>query len=205
MMHLIIAKQVHEKLGLLNLRPFILGGIAPDAVFLREKKDASHFYGGHVGDKTRFVDYERFIEKYLSNIHHNFMLGYLTHIISDDVWLKKIYFKNNFQKRLIDDPDFLTRWHNDFRLLNGKLVEWFNCANLMNELDYADPNINSVEEIEIKDLIEFKKETLGDFLYTRDQTEKDLAVYRFDDIIDYIESSTVMACEICSKLIPRKD
>ncbi|TCP28873.1 hypothetical protein EV207_115110 [Scopulibacillus darangshiensis] len=134
MMPLIIASKAADRLTIRNRPLFLLGGIAPDGAFTRDKKNESHFYEGKVEDGTRIVNYDRFIDKYCSNLSNEYMLGYLTHLVSDDVWMKFIYFKHDMKQRLDEDPRLPDRWHNDFRKLNGRLVERFKCADLKEEL-----------------------------------------------------------------------
>lgn len=198
MMHLIIAEQVSKKLAIANKELFLLGGIAPDAAFTKERKRASHFYEGSLEDETKFVNYERFIEKYQTDIQDEYTLGYLTHLVSDDVWLKQIYFKNNFKNRLDADPGLLERWHSDFRKLNGKLVEWFACSSLREELTDSSLLKNNIHEIQIIDLQRFKEETLGDFEYKHESLQQELQVYSFKQILEYIDSATMSTVEICS-------
>ena len=199
MMHLIIANQVFEKLELSNQQGFLLGGIAPDAVFTREGRNKSHFHEGYLDDGTRFVNYKAFIEKYHSEIHEEYILGYLTHLISDDVWMKFIYFKNDFYNRLATDPELLGRWHDDFRKLNGKLIEKFECGELKNKLFGATMD-NIVCEIDSKDLQSFTIETLNDFTYNKEDIGKELQVYTFREINDYIALATNTAQEVCSSI-----
>lgn len=199
MMHLIIANQVFEKLEITNQQRFLLGGIAPDAAFTSDSKNSSHFFEGRLDDGTRFVNYKGFIEKYQAYIQDEFMLGYLTHLISDDVWMKFIYFKHDFYNRLSNDPELLGRWHDDFRKLNGKLIEKFECIGLKNKLIGATLD-NKVCEIDSKDLQSFTIETLNDFTYNKDDIAKELQVYTFREINDYIEQATNMAIKFCKSI-----
>lgn len=196
-MHLIIAEQVSKQLKIEYLSEFLLGGIAPDATFAREQKDESHFYEGSIDDGTRFVNYERFIEKYSVDTRSAFELGYLTHLISDDVWLKQVYFKNDLKNRVDAEPGLLEKWHSDFRKLNGRLIEQFGCADLKEVLAESVFPKNSFEEIELKDLRQFKEETLGDFTYKQEDLLKDLEVYSWEEILDYIKSAADEASRIC--------
>ena len=97
MMHLIIAGQVAGKIDISDRPRFLLGGIAPDAVHGREQKTKSHYYEGSVDDGTRRVHYEGFIEKYQKEIQDEFILGYVVHLVGDDVWMKDIYFKKDLK------------------------------------------------------------------------------------------------------------
>lgn len=201
MMHLIIANQVFEKLEVHNQQGFLLGGIAPDAAFTRNRKSESHFYEGHLDDGTRCVNYSGFIEKYDADIQNEFMLGYVTHLVSDDVWMKSIYFKNDFNNRLQVDPNLLKRWHNDFRKLNGKLIERFDCADVKEKLIGANTQINSVSEINEKDLQIFTKETLSDFTYNKKDLDEELQVFNVKEINDYIGLATNTAINVCRAVI----
>jgi hypothetical protein len=196
-MHLIIADQVSKKLSINSKKTFLLGGIAPDATFTRERKTESHFYEGSLEKGTRFVNYERFIEKYPTDSQDEYGLGYLTHLVSDDVWMKQIYFKNDFKNRVDADPTLLDRWHSDFRKLNGKLIEWFECGNLKNELEGISMPQNNIGEIESENLQKFIEETLEDFLYTADDLAAKLEVYSLKQIVEYIDSAVKEAIGVC--------
>lgn len=203
-MHLIIAKMVCEKLEIPKTQAFLLGGIAPDATLTRDRKSKSHFYEGKLDDGTRCVNYKGFIEKYHDVIQNEFMLGYLTHLISDDVWMKNIYYKNDFKNRIDADPSLLERWHDDFRKLNGKLIEKFECGNLKKELLESTLQLNDVCEIKSGDLQTFREETINDFIYTKDDLEKNLQVYNMSEIINYIDLATTTAYDVCSVITQRK-
>ena len=87
-MHLVIANRIAENLSIEDRTPFLLGGIAPDAV---APKDLSHFFTGDVQDYSRSIDYKGFLDKYRSQAENHYLLGYFTHLIADDIWLKGFY------------------------------------------------------------------------------------------------------------------
>ena len=196
-MHLIIANQVSKRLQIKERHLFLMGGIAPDATTSRKQKDLSHFQRGNLDDGTRFVDYQSFIEKYPAAVQDAFGLGYLTHLIADDVWLKQIYFKNDLKNRVDADPNLLERWHNDFRKLNGRLIENYRCFNLKDVLASSGVPEISFDEIDMKDLQNFKEETVGDFTYERQDLLSELEVYTWQEIMDYIEAATDAVVHIC--------
>ncbi|WP_416144343.1 zinc dependent phospholipase C family protein [Planococcus koreensis] len=200
-MHLIIADQVMKRLAIENRQAFLLGGISPDAAFSRERKTALHFLEGSLDNGTRFVNYKRFIDAYHPVAQSNNVLGYLTHLISDDVWLEHIYFKNDFKSRLAEDPGFLERWHDDFRLLNGKLIERFNCIELKNELIAASLSANIIAEINSDDLRRFKEETIHDFTYSQASLKQNLQVYSFSQILADIDLAVSRSVEVISENI----
>ena len=60
---------------------------------------------------------------------------------------------------------------------------------------------NKVREIDSKDLQSFKIETLNDFTYNQEVIGKELQVYTFKEINDYIELATDSAVKVCRSVI----
>ena len=87
-MHSIIGNRIADALSLNDKTSYLLGNIAPDAVFSFEIKNSSHFFKGEVQDFSRYVDYKGFLEKYNSQKENLYILGYYVHLITDDIWLK---------------------------------------------------------------------------------------------------------------------
>lgn len=197
MMHLLIADKVSEQLAIVDKQLFLLGGIAPDATYTTERKSASHFYEGSLDDGTRHVNYKRFIGKYPRDVQTEYGLGYLIHLISDNVWLKQVYFKNDFKNRIDADPQLLEKWHSDFRKLNGKLINHFGCDALKDELIESFLYATHISEIKIENLEEFKQETAKDFIFTRNELASELEVYSMEQILDYIDSAAEEAVKVC--------
>ncbi|WP_142829625.1 zinc dependent phospholipase C family protein [Planococcus soli] len=200
-MHMIIADHVSKQLEITDKQLFLLGGIAPDAAYTIAKKSQSHFYEGRLDDGTRHVNYNRFIEKYPLDIQSEFGLGYLIHLISDDVWLKQVYFRNDLKNRTDADPQLLDRWHSDFRKLNGKLITHFDCENLRNELMDTFLLSTNISEIDTENLQQFKEETIGDFKFSKEELVSELEVYAVEEILDYIDAATEKAIDICMEFI----
>lgn len=120
-MHLIIANRIADSLSIENHTEFLLGGIAPDAV---SAKDDSHFYTGDVQEYTRRIDYQEFLNKYHSHAENQYILGYYSHLIADDIWLKGFYLPW-LRNRMETNKEIFQEYHNDFRLLNGKLLDYY--------------------------------------------------------------------------------
>lgn len=200
MMHLIIAERVAKKIEISDRPRFLLGGIAPDAVHGRERKTKSHYYEGSVDKGTRHVHYEGFIQRYQEQVWDEFILGYMVHLVADDVWLKDIYFKKDLKNRIDADPSVLEKWHADFRKLNSMLVEQFGCAGLEQQLASAELPETLIEEIETSNLREFIEETLGDFHSSKVFSSKDLGIYSVEEITGYIKSATEQAVRVCLSL-----
>lgn len=184
-MHLIIADQIANKVLIHDRNSFLLGGIAPDAV---SPKDLSHFFSGNANDFTRGIDYEGFLEKYKDFNQHNYILGYYIHLIADDLWLRGFYLPW-LKNRMENDENIFNLYHNDFHLLNGKLIDFYNISTEM--LSGLDKNgsIMDLEEVNSIDVKEFIPYVLEDMNYDQNVIEQTLNVFTFEQIIGYIETS----------------
>lgn len=184
-MHLIITNQIAEQLSIKDKPTFLLGGIAPDAA---SPKDLSHFFVGNHSDYTRNIDFEKFIDKYSSHKHSNYILGYYTHLIADDIWLKG-FFIPWLKNRLENDKDVFDRYHNDFRLLNGKLLDYYKVTNNFNQVITKEVEIVELQEVTEKDIEKFLPEVFEDMNYEQSSIKEQLSVFTFEQIVGYIETS----------------
>jgi hypothetical protein len=64
---------------------------------------------GDLDEGTRHINYQKFIDKHLSKEKDAYSLGYLTHLLSDHVWMEHIYYRHGFKQRLDLDPNLLQR------------------------------------------------------------------------------------------------
>jgi len=110
-MHLVIANRIAECLSIEDRTSFLLGGIAPDAV---TPKEVSHFFKGNVQDYSRYIDYKGFLDKYSSQAENHYILGYFTHLIADDIWLKGFYLPW-LKNRIETNKELLNLHHNSIR------------------------------------------------------------------------------------------
>ncbi|MGD7024278.1 hydrolase [Rossellomorea vietnamensis] len=184
-MHLVIANRIADDLSIKDKTSFLLGGIAADAV---SPKDLSHFYKGNVKDYSRYIDYREFIHKYSFNKDSHFIKGYYTHLIADDIWLKGFYLPW-LKNRMEADEDIFNRYHNDFRLLNGKLLDYYGFTQELSETISKSGTIIDTEEVNSNDVKEFIPYVIGDMDYGSDELEQPLRVFTMEQIIGYIETS----------------
>ncbi|MCM3783517.1 zinc dependent phospholipase C family protein [Neobacillus mesonae] len=185
-MHLIIANRIAEKLQIEDKTLFLLGGVAPDAV---APKELSHFFRGEVKDYTRYIDYNEFLHKYRSQEESRlYILGYYTHLIADDIWLQG--FNLSWLKNRMDaDPNLYKEYHNDFRLLNGKLLEHYGSKDELSKELYDLPRVMDLDEVTSKDVEHFIPHVLGDMNYDIEMLDAKLNVFTFEQMIGYIETS----------------
>jgi hypothetical protein len=197
MMHLIIGEKVASRLGMPADPQFLLGSIAADAVYVRADKKRSHYYKGSGENRTLHVDITAFLTKYDACKHQPFLLGYLTHLISDEVWLNDIYFTNNLHMRHRSNHELIVQGHDDFRILNSKLVMDYKCAWLRDLLAQTPVDDCPVDEIATHDLLRFKEETVEDFTFEPESCSKPLFVYDYEQIARYLEHAADAAEEAC--------
>lgn len=184
-MHLVIANQIAEKLAITDKTSFLIGGIAPDAV---APKDLSHFYTGEVSDYSRSIDFQGLLHKYSALIHTDFVLGYYSHLIADDIWLKGFYLPW-LKNRMEANPAILSQYHHDFYLLNGKLLNYYGINSEVLEDWEKKSFIFDLQEVTTADLREFVPYVIGDMEYTEAEIKENLSVFTFDQIVGYIETS----------------
>ncbi|MEH7384673.1 hydrolase [Bacillus sp. JJ1521] len=197
-MHAIIASKLADCLSISDKKSFLRGGIAPDAVV---QKDLSHFYKGKVEDYSREIDYNGFLQKYNVHLQNHYILGYYSHLIADDIWLKGFYLPW-LRNRMEEDPQILQLYHNDFRLLNGKLLEHYGFTNqLKEEVHLGSVTIIDLEEVKTKEVEAFLSHVLGDMEYNKDCVNENLNVFTFDQIVGYIETSVDKSINLIKQIL----
>src|SRR5699024_9879756 len=122
MMHAIISNEILKEIHDLNINHFLLGGLAPDAAV--NNKEISHFYTGYHGIFTKLIYYYILYNKYIIAPLSDYILVYYCHLIADDLLLTG-FFSPWLKNRIESDQDILNAYHQDFRLLNGKLAEHY--------------------------------------------------------------------------------
>lgn len=185
MMHLLIANRIAERFSIEDQAALLLGGIAPDAV---TSKEVSHFFTGDVTDYSRSIDYEGFLRKYHSQQESYYILGYYTHLIADDIWLKGFYLPW-LKNRMEANENLGELYHNDFRLLNGKLLEHYGSKDDLKKLLQVVTPISDLEEVMAKDVEKFLPYVFEDMKYDKEAVNEKLRVFTFEQIVGYIETS----------------
>lgn len=185
-MHLIIGHKIAERMNIEDRTSFLIGSVAPDAV---ATKDESHFYRGEHQNFTRHIDYQEFLDKYNSYSDNRYVLGYFAHLIADEQWMKGFYMPW-LRNRMQEDPGVYPLYHNDFKLLNGKLLEHYGCTDEMKSaiLNKAS-EVMDLDEVKSRDALEFVPYVLGDMEYEEQDVEEALNVFSFIQIKGYIETA----------------
>ncbi|WP_193554836.1 hydrolase [Halobacillus salinus] len=184
MMHLLIAHGVTEQCWIEDKTAFLLGSLAPDAAF---DKELSHFYIGEVEDYSRQVDVHAFIRKYETDQHMDYIKGYYTHLIADQLWLKGFYL-SWLKNRMNHDENLYQRYHSDFRHLNGKLIEHYGVRETLLSKIQELHGVLPMDEVEPHLLERFLVETREDFQFDSKSLSETLRVFTLDQIIGYVET-----------------
>lgn len=118
----------------------------------------------------------------------HYVLGYFAHLIADDIWLQGFnlaWLKN----RMGADEGLYKRYHHDFRLLNGKLLEYYGVMDELRNWLSIQPTIMNLQEVKASEVKQFIPSALGDMEYDQDELNESLQVFTFDQIVGYIETS----------------
>ncbi len=188
-MHAIISQKIANHLAILDRPSFLVGGIAADAT---SNKDASHFYTGDAQDFSRTVDYSGFIEKYRKQADDPYILGYYAHLIADDIWLKGFYLPW-LKNRMESNAEVAALYHQDFSLLNAKLVVHYG---IKDELIFGlteSVDIIEIDEVKGSDVTAFITYALADLEFDDADIDEKLQVFTFEQIIRYIETTVDVA------------
>ncbi len=87
------------------------------------------------------------------------------------------------------DEGLYMLYHNDFRSLNGKLLDYYGCADeFRNILSNLSPVLD-LEEVHSKDVENFVPFAFEDLEYKSEGLAESLNVFTFDQIVGYIETS----------------
>ncbi|MFF2888349.1 zinc dependent phospholipase C family protein [Paenibacillus sp. NPDC057967] len=185
LMHAIIANRMADALQIQDKPSFLLGSLAPDAV---SPKDASHFFTGDIRDYSRSIDYKGFLYKYQSMENDPYLWGYFTHLIADHIWLKGFYLPW-LRNRMENNPEVLQLYHNDFRLLNGKLLDYYGCHEELREILSHRPPIADLQEVSSQEVEAFIPLVMEDMGYEPSVLDEKLQVFTLDQIVGYMETS----------------
>ncbi len=156
-MHLVIADQLMKQLKIRNAGFFYCGNLAPDAImarenYVREMKRHTHFKDDirlhelrqpekmqiYLGRLMDF--YRNYVET--PSEHHEIYLGYLTHMLVDELYL--LHFRDRFVDQLLaegkepTDHDFFQQFTRDVDLVDWELVRTYNFRYPMPEVLWLD-------------------------------------------------------------------
>jgi len=96
------------------------------------------------------------------------------------------------KNRIETNKELLNLYHNDFQLLNGKLLEYYDFTDELREKLSYPPTIFDLQEVKSEDVEEFIPYVLRDMEYGEEVINEKLNVFTFNQIVGYIETSVEM-------------
>lgn len=180
-MHAVIAYEVSLQLNVEDSSLFILGGIAPDSV---SDKKLSHFFKGDVKSYDRSGDFSGFLEKY-GDLNDDYIMGYFTHIVADDLWLSTFYLPW-LRYYMADDESYQHRYYKDFESFNGILNERYpQLKKIVGEIKVP-TDLQEVSIISKEGLEELLKDIVNDL---EDNHIEELDIFKYDQIVSYLKTA----------------
>ena len=165
--HMAVGQKIGNKINRKSSQ-FMIGTIAPDlAKIIGESKTISHFIDGLDND---IPNIDRFLQKYISFLDDDFVLGYFIHLYTDYLWFKyflpEIFDKEqclitnlNNEEIHLDEDTFINYVYNDYTNLNDQLIKKYqiNVQLFYEPLGYIKPII---DEIKINELDKLQKKSI---------------------------------------------
>jgi len=187
-MHYCITSLTGESLGITD-GSFFLGGLAPD---LHSYMGPSNYYRTHFSFRNdeglTETDYDLFERKYFVDDVSPFHLGYYFHIISDDIWKHKIYYRKIKGLEPHKKEVALKKNYRDFWRLNGKIIDHHSLV-----LQELAPIAVEMDEIDHQHFPKLIQELYRDFKLKDEASNEDLEILDLTEVLSVIESS-VRSC-----------
>ncbi|WNQ13845.1 hypothetical protein MJA45_12765 [Paenibacillus aurantius] len=196
MMHYAITVLLQRELGIEN-ELFQLGGIAPDVhKNMNVPKPLSHFLVKEEG--RSYPDYAAFQAKYKPDESTPFHLGYYFHLVSDDLWVRRIYHP---RIGLLPQPakkEAQQQSYRDFWRLNGKLADHYGLQWRSSAIDPA--LIGTIEEIDPLFLPALQEDMSQDFARMEEAKQEELELLGLAEVHDLLVESVQLCLELYSKI-----
>ena len=190
-MHLAVGEKVNEVLNL-DKKLFTLGNIAPDITKNTGiERSVTHF----TDDYSNIPMVDKFFSKYKDCLSGPYEIGYLVHLITDELWFKEFipnYELDNFfilkdgEKVGVDKKVFLKLLYNDYNYLNQEVLDYYNLdlSVFYDEYEFPDTVIEEVPKMFFRTLVD----GAGALHYER-YSESDY-VLTLENVIAFIEYAT---------------
>ena len=138
MVHLNIAIELLESgFKTSDLSQFYLGIISPDAIHMRKDTISEDKRKTHLSENVKWIDindtdfYElmlAFIKSNIDNVNHDFLWGYVLHIITDMHWSKIIY------------PEFVEKYRKDTIAIQDERMAYYNDTDRLDQIIFNECN-----------------------------------------------------------------
>lgn len=191
-MHLLVADYVAEELHLEDRGRVLVGSIAPDAH--NGQRDRTHFKGPrYAWSDVAPYQYGQFLTKYHGRLTDGFFIGYLSHLITDDVWTTAMDF-SGLKERLKSTGAYYEVLYHDYYIANAQLIHSHKGPDLHQVLD-SGSMCEDLDELDSASVERLKQEALSDFTYPASNVDRPLAFLTLDLIRACIERAAIRAID----------
>lgn len=186
MMHYAISINLAKELNIKDFNSFAIGNLAPDMIGEKHLDYLkSHFINTCEQGCSNAINWVKFIEKYgHKSIDNDFTLGYFVHLISDAYWSDFIQSKYLSEYPAEIQADNLEQSYRDMKKCNIPLIQYYAM-----EYALAKVEIPKIEEIDLSYFEEVICALKNDFVNS-ENSEVHFEIFKFDDIVEYIEKVT---------------
>ena len=191
MLHYILAVEIANKVSISDMNRFVIGSLIPDASSHDDGSyDIAHF-GDMVKDNGNIkkgINWNLFECKYKKELEEDTLyMGYLCHLIADAIWFNRIAdrYIRIYPKK--DRIYYIKKGYEDFQKLNTLLREKYfvSCPSMqISNIDIEEIRTNLVENL----IQELNK----DFEAHMPCDKRELEVYPYEAIIEFIDESVSM-------------
>ena len=204
MVHLRIADKLSAMIDNITVREFIIGNLAPDSGIPNDDwssfcppYDMSHFIvSDENGRRRRSIS--TYISKYLSDEQINgylpeqysFYLGYLAHLITDDLWVERVIdecAKKFPEEYAADKKAAVWRWKKDYYDLDAKYLRDNPDFHAFNVYASSVGFENKYLDFFSPDAFDNRREYIVSFyLEKRDDLDRDYKYFTESDMDDFV-------------------
>ncbi|SFD77883.1 hypothetical protein SAMN05216378_1391 [Paenibacillus catalpae] len=186
MMHYCMTTEINKLIYSSKETRIHLGGLAPDLTHpVYAPKSVTHFVQVNSQGKKR-TDYELFIQKYKEHFTDSFYVGYLSHLVADQIWYETMYLKLVKSLPENEKQNAIDKGYRDFRRLNKKLLTYYPVSPL--------EEIPAIDNVKIDGLYTeylpgIAKQLNDDFNVEQSAMSEPLEIYSLESIQKYIQFS----------------
>ncbi len=180
--HYAIAKNIIKQNLITNSYRFIIGNLLPDcSKHSKKSHDNTHYAYYDETKKKKTYDFSQYYKEYKNEIHSDdLFLGYYTHLITDAVYRKFIYYEKGLIK-CKKDSDYIQKFHSDYKVLNKIIIKNYKLEKITIDTDLSN-------NIYIKSLDNLHNDINTDF--TNNHTTNQLNYLNYDIIEEFIAQIT---------------
>ncbi len=203
-MHLLVAHRVAEELDLPDLPRMLVGSLVPDGWRDPEQRDRTHFKASRYRwSDSPVYQYGHFIVKYRERLADSFFIGYLTHLVADDVWRLALHFSGIQAQARSGSQAYIETLRHDYYVSNAQLLATQDLSDVRQALEAASWS-DHPDEVDRDAIEEVRQDALNDFEYPPTNVDAPLALLTLDLIESAVERAAIRSIDVVYPLITRE-